>query len=361
MTGNILRRLFCAVLCIGLLCGCTAATESTEPPPEPAKTKAAAKREQVSVEVQRIETVAEVPPGDPELNGRLWEGPIPEDFDFRNRLFIDGADTCYLIEMDGKMVRWGRNPENIDAGWDGNDGIQPFSKRNVLVEDARKITIGYLTTLAIDCHENLWGWGYIDKLLLREGNSREPVKVLSGVKDMALGDFYAAAVRTDGRLQVWGRQEGWEEPVTIRTGVEKVYIAREVLLFLDAEHNLSYFQSGWSNKMEGFLDEPVLLDTEVEDLQFLNFTHFLKLKTDGTVELPDYRQSPQGTSRVLAKDGILINNSGYLTADGTFRRVEIKDDVIQVTTLASAYSVYNVNGDSIHLMKDGEIRVCLSE
>lgn len=297
----------------------------------------------------------------PGVEWRLWKGPIPEDFDFRNRLFIDGAGTCYLIDMDGKMVRWGDNWDNIDAGWEESDGLQPYRLRNILIEDAKKITIGYRTNLAIDCYENLWGWGYTNKLLLRESSSREPVKVLSGVKDMALGDFYAAAVRTDGRLQVWGRQEGWEEPVTIRTGVEKVYIAREVLLFLDTEHNLFYFQSGWSEKMEGLLDEPVLLDTEVEDLQFLNFSHFLKLKTDGTVELPDYRQVPRETSYVLAKDGILINNSGYLTADGIFRRVEINDDVVQVIALDSAYSVYNVTGDSIHLMKNGEIRVCIQE
>ena len=90
---------------------------------------------------------------------------------------------------------------------------------------------------------------------MRESSSRAPVKVLSGVKDIAPGDFYAAAVRTDGRLQVWGRQEGWEEPVTIRTGVEKVYMAREVLLFLDTGHNLFYFQSSWSEKMEGFWDK----------------------------------------------------------------------------------------------------------
>ena len=73
----------------------------------------------------------------------------------QNRLFIDGADTYYLIDIDGKMVCWGDNWDNIDAGWEESDGPQSYRLRNILIEDAQKITIGYRTNLAIDCHENL--------------------------------------------------------------------------------------------------------------------------------------------------------------------------------------------------------------
>lgn len=123
--------------------------------PDSAKDKAVQGTRSAPIECQWIETTAEIPPGDPELSGRLWKGPIPEDFDFQNRLFIDGADTYYLIDIDGKMVRWGDNWDNIDAGWEESDGPQPCRLRNILIEDAQKITIGYRTNLAIDCHENL--------------------------------------------------------------------------------------------------------------------------------------------------------------------------------------------------------------
>ena len=185
MTGNILRRLLCAVLCIGLLCSCTATPESIESPPEPAKAKAAAKREQVSVEVQWIETVAEVPPGDRELN----DSPCPMN----------------MIDLDGNLVRWGWNGDNLDAGWSYEDGKQTFMQRNVLMKNVQKVTWGFRASLAIDGNQDLWGWGSNFCLLLYNGDSyhppREPIKILSGVKDVTAGDFNTAVVRTDGRLQ----------------------------------------------------------------------------------------------------------------------------------------------------------------
>lgn len=154
MCKNASRCLLCALLCIGLLCSCSAVPEEQNGPTAQ-KTKRPEEPSPSPIEYQLIETTAEIPPGDPELSGRLWEGPVPEDFDFRNRLFIDGAGTCYLIDMDGKMVRWGDNWDNIDAGWEESDGLQPYRLRNILIEDAKKITIGYRTNLAIDCYENL--------------------------------------------------------------------------------------------------------------------------------------------------------------------------------------------------------------
>ena len=369
MTGNILRRLFCAVLCIGLLCGCTTATESTESPPEPAKTKAAAKREQVSVEVQWIETVAEVPPGDPELNGRLWKGPMPEGVDLRDRIYTDFQGTMNMIDLDSNLVRWGWNGDNIDAGWSYEVGKQTFLQRNVLMKNVQKVTWGFRASLAIDGNQDLWGWGSNFCLLLYDGDSyhppREPVKLLSGVKDVTAGDFNTAVVRTDGRLQVWGRIDilgdmaNYEEPMTLQTGIEKV-CSVDTLMYIDQQHRLYYYPDGWGKQ-----HEPKLLDCDIDDVSFLLWNFFLERKTDGSVWIRHFNRKPV----LVAEDSKQLAYNGYIAPDGTFwscRKLEdVEDDpglslIVQPMDSACSMIEYGNSGNrgSVHIMKDGEVRVC---
>ena len=359
MTGNILRRLLCAVLCIGLLCSCTAATESTESPPEPAKTKAVTKREQqVSVEVQWIETTAEIPPGDPELNGCLWDGPMPEGVDLRDRLYTDGFGTMNVIDLDGNFVHWGLNGDAIDTGLEFDNGRQPYSQRSVLMKNVQKMAPGYLAFLAIDNNQDLWGWGSNPHLLMYDGDSnyptREPIKMLSDVKDVAAGDFEAAVVRTDGRLQVWCRQEGWQKPVTIRTGVEKI-CSVYTLLHIDQQHCLYYYPDGWSSQQK-----PKLLDRDIDDVSMLLWNFFLERKTDGSVWIRHFNSKPV----LLAEDSIQLAYNGYITPDGTFWGCRESDPgytlIIQPMDSACSILGYGSSGD-VHIMKDGEIRVCLNE
>lgn len=357
-------RLLCPLLCIGLLCGCTTATESTESPPEPAKVKAAAKREQVSVEVQCIETLAEVPPGDPEPNGRLWEGPMPEGVDLRNRIYTDRQGTMNVIDLDGNLVRWGWNWDDLDAGWNSEDGRQPYVQRNVLMENVQKVAWGYRASLVIDGNQDLWGWGPNFGLLMYDGDSyhppREPVRVLSGVKDVAAGDFHTAVVRTDGRLQVWGRIEVpgdtkcYEKPVTLQTGIEKV-CSVNLLMYIDQQHCLYYYPGGWSDQQQ-----PKLLDRDIDDVSLLLWNFFLERKTDGSVWIRHLNSKPV----LLAEDSIQLAYNGYIAPDGTFWSCRENGPGLSlaVQPMDSACSLIGYgNSDSVHIMKDGEIRVCMGD
>ena len=249
------------------------------------------------------------------MNGRM-----PEGIDWRNRLYFSGQGVIHLIDLDGNLVRWGRNWDNFDAGWNEEDGIQTFEQRNVLMKGAQKMARSFLATFVLDSNQDLWGWGSDLSLLLYDGDShhppREPVKVLSEVKDVEGADFYAAVVRTDGRLQFWNKSAGYPEPVTIRTGVEKICSLNQ-MMFIDQQHRLYCYPDGWSNHQE-----PVLLDTDVEDVGFPAWNIFLVLKTNGTVELTRYFGD---RIIILAEDCVQLAGSGYITEDGTFWHCRLEE------------------------------------
>ncbi len=68
MCKNASRCLLCALLCIGLLCSCSAVPEEQNGPTAQ-KTKRPEEPSPSPIEYQLIETTAEIPPGDPELSG----------------------------------------------------------------------------------------------------------------------------------------------------------------------------------------------------------------------------------------------------------------------------------------------------
>ena len=117
-----------------------------------------------------------------ELNGYLVESAIPEDFDFKNRLYIGGEASYYLIDTEGNLVRWGTNFDKRDMGWDyGAAPPQSFQLRNILVPNAKKLVLAFGATFVLDKNGDLWGWGISFELLLKKGiiESNQPVKIAS--------------------------------------------------------------------------------------------------------------------------------------------------------------------------------------
>lgn len=299
-----------------------------------------------------------------ELNGYLVESAIPEDFDFKNRLYIGGEASYYLIDTEGNLVRWGTNFDKRDMGWDyGAAPPQSFQLRNILVPNAKKLVLAFGATFVLDKNGDLWGWGISFELLLKKGiiESNQPVKIMSSVKDIDAGDFYGAAVMEDGALKIWGRDANYQNPVSVQENVKSVHVIREVLFFVDSCSNLYYFPNGSSANMDGFSEKPMCLDTNVEDVQYLNYETILVLKTDGTVGIPDYRE--KRPFQVLAYNAQTINQSGYISEDGNYWHIISTEDNRVKTELEenTAYAVYNSMGDSLRILQNGRIEVGFSE
>lgn len=184
---------------------------------------------------------------------------------------------------------------------------------------------------------------------------------MSSVKDVDAGDFYGAAVMEDGTLKIWGRDADYLDPVSVRENVKSVHVIREILFFVDSGSNLYYFPNGSSMNMDDFLDDPVFLDTTVEDVQYLNYETILLLKTDGTVGIPNYRENR--SFNVLAHHARLINQCGYVSDSGDFWHIITEDDKLVDIELEenAAFAVYNSMGDSVRILRNGRIEVGFSE
>lgn len=317
-------------------------------------------QEQPSQNIEQDEATYDIT----ELNGCLAEDTIPENFNFKNRLYIGGEASYYLIDMDDNLVRWGTNFDKNDMGWDhGAAPPQPFHLRNTLIPNTKKLILAFGASFALDKNGDLWGWGISSQLLLKKelGGSNQPVKIMSSVKDVDAGDFYGAAVMEDGTLKIWGRDANYLNPVSVRVNVKSVHVIREILFFVDSNSNLYYFPNGSSMNMDGFLEEPVFLDTSVEDVQYLNYETILLLKTDGTVGIPNYRENR--SFNVLAHHARLINQCGYVSDNGEFWHIITDDGKLVDIELEenTAFAVYSSRGDSLRILKNGRIEAGFSE
>lgn len=59
---------------------------------------------------------------------------------------------------------------------------------------------------AIDCDNNLWMWGESDSYILNESNTPQatPVKKMTNVSDVCIGENHVVVLRTDGAVWTWG-------------------------------------------------------------------------------------------------------------------------------------------------------------
>ena len=300
------------------------------------------------------------PSNTPRLNGyiNIEDGSLNN---FQNRLYITGENTYYLIENNGDLVRWGTNFDQHDIGWP-NDYPQPFDARSTLIQNITQFNWGYGTYVAIDNNNTLWGWGPQTWHLLDNNitNTKQPKEILASVQNIALGDFYAAVVLTDGSLQIWGNQDGYNCPQTIQTNVKKVCIIRDCLFYLDTNGNLFSYDQGNSHNLSGFLTAPLILGSNIQDIQILNYQHLFVLKDNFCAEILDFATG-HIISIPVATDVCQICTSGYYSS-GVFHHVTVKDsDIVSHAEPQVVYATYNVTGDYAKLLCNGIIDVGFSE
>ena len=212
-----------------------------------------------------------------ELNGYLTEGPIPDNFQYKDRLYIGGENNYYLIDMEENLVRWGTNWDNWDMGWEQGGStdvtLQPFNQRNVLVKHAVKYVRSFSASFVLDENHNLWAWSAANAwpLVDSEGDKpfNEPRIIMSSVRDIAASDLDMAVVMEDGTLKLWGSNKDLQKPRDICKNAEKVFNTRSGYYYIDTAGNLYNMNCISPNGPGSPLREnvePILLDTEVADI-----------------------------------------------------------------------------------------------
>jgi alpha-tubulin suppressor-like RCC1 family protein len=119
-----------------------------------------------------------------------------------------GDESSLALGQDGSLWGWGGNIyKQLGLSAWGNI-ILPAK----VMDDVAYISTGRYHTLAVKTDGSLWVWGRNNYGQLGNGTTEEkhwlgnpPEKIMDGVAGAAAGDDYSMAVKTDGSLWAWGR------------------------------------------------------------------------------------------------------------------------------------------------------------
>ncbi len=134
--------------------------------------------------------------------------------------FIDGyADSLSLVlhAAPGGPVAWGRNVDGDEGGGQIGDGTTTSRNAPVPVSgltDVSAMAGGYFHTLALKSDGTVWAWGRDNEGQLGNGASNSPsttpvqVPSLSGIVAVSASGFQSMALKNDGTIYQWGLMPG---------------------------------------------------------------------------------------------------------------------------------------------------------
>lgn len=159
-------------------------------------------------------------------------------------------------------------------------------------------------TVAKAADGGLWVWGYQYSYITcfgKLGDCTRPIKILNNVKQFAVSEYHAGALKTDGSLWMWGRNDDGqlgdrtktdrELPVKVMDSVEKLYIGDKMTAVIKTDGSLWI----WGNNDEGWIGDgtykakstPVKIMDGVKDVVLPDAGGYgactVALKTDNTV------------------------------------------------------------------------------
>ena len=144
--------------------------------------------------------------------------------------------------------------------------------------------------MAVDENGTLWGWGRNPILLQAEKRIFEssPIRIMEDVAEIQLGNFSAAALKTDGTLWLWGTTGygDWEEPRLVLDEVASVYSSGNTVFAIRTNGDLY----GWGSfELEGRENvnthSPAYIASGIKDISSGGTKGYQCLTTDGQVFL----------------------------------------------------------------------------
>jgi len=148
--------------------------------------------------------------GDGTTTNRLSPVSVVGGFTDWCQVSAGGFHTA-AVRTNGTLWAWGRN--NVGQLGDGTLTSSRLSPVSVVggFTNWCQVSAGCFHTAAVRQNGTLWAWGYNSYGRLGDGTTtskRSPVSVVGGFTDwcqVAASDFHTAAVRQNGTLWAWGR------------------------------------------------------------------------------------------------------------------------------------------------------------
>ena len=162
-----------------------------------------------------------------------------------------GDSHSAALKADGSLWLWGDNDSGqIGNGSSGGNNYVTTPER--VLDNVRSVSLGYSHSMAAKADGTLWTWGNNERGQLGDGTTGSNVSVptqvpdFGGVSIIDAGDSYSAAIKADGTLWTWGRNDsgqlgtgstsGESSPRRVLDGVNSVA--------LGASHALAVKQDG---------------------------------------------------------------------------------------------------------------------
>ena len=217
------------------------------------------------------------------------------------------------IKTDGTLWLWGANP--VASGFGGPLGDNTGTNRSSPVQTVsggtnwKQVDCGEYSTIAIKTDGTLWTWGYNGYGQLGDNtvanNKSSPVQTISGGtnwKQCSLGRYFAAAIKTDGTLWLWGSnaygQLGTNDITNYSSPVQTVSGGSNWKLVSAGRHHAAAIKTDGTLWTWGFNQSGQLGDNSTADksspVQTISggtnwkqivcaYTHTAAIKNDGTL------------------------------------------------------------------------------
>lgn len=115
----------------------------------------------------------------------------------------DADNHSAAITEDGQLFMWGDNRSGQLGDGTNNKQHTPVK----IMDNVKSVSLGYNHSAAIteDGSLYLWGDNYCGQIGNKSRqNAFKPVKIMENVKEVSLGDRHSAAITEDGNLYLWG-------------------------------------------------------------------------------------------------------------------------------------------------------------
>lgn len=125
-----------------------------------------------------------------------------------------GESHTAAIQTDGSLWMWGHNRYGELGTGSGDSSYVPVK----VMDNVTAVSCGKEHTAALKADGTLWAWGKTDSGQLGNGSvgnvkdggytyQTVPIQVLDNVAAVSCGYYHTAAVKTDGTLWIWGRNQ----------------------------------------------------------------------------------------------------------------------------------------------------------
>lgn len=265
----------------------------------------------------------------------------------------------FVISPGGTLVGWGVNDYRLVGN--GKLLFYPYIARKTILRDVVDFDITGEGAMAVDKHGRLWGWGrYMSPEPVKKTFLSRPIKIMDDVIAVELEQFYAAVIKTDGSLWIWGAKDGH----TSISGIKK--ILSDVKSIYTSSYNLFAIQD--NNDLYGcsytdgiVVRQPTFIASGIKDIRYAGLNEYSILTMDGEVFLynddgyekrefaaaeTNYKPIAENV-KALCDGGLIKNDDSYLT----WEKAENGEPVL----IQQPKNISYIAGPDIVITRDGKI------